>query len=194
MNAGLTTSPAHEAADRYCDDFPECEPIAASREKLPAGVLTRWDDVSGTIKDLEVTTLDVGSWTLVMLEPDAALAEQVARAISWTVDADGYPRLASTDPEVPVDSDWAEVLLWVPDPTRQGKYHLIEVIPGCKVSSKEPDLGGSDAGPELEFHEPDTVEGGRWCVDGRYWVDVAFAERPRLELLHERLRIVPSLG
>lgn len=195
VKAGLTTAPAREAADRYCDDFPECEPIVVTREKLPSGaVLTRWDDASGTIEDLEVTTVDFGPWTLVMQEPDAALAERVARVLSWSVDEDGYPRLASTDPEVPLDDDWAYVLLWVPNPERQGEYHLIEVIPGCEISTKEPDLGGSDAEPELEFHPPDTVEGGRWCVDGRYWVDVAFIERPRLELLHDRLRIVPSLG
>jgi hypothetical protein len=182
VNAGLTTASAREAADRYCDDFPKCEPIAVNREAVPVGLLTRWDDASGTIKDFEVTTVDLGPWTLVMLEPDAALAERVARALSWSVDEDGYPRLASTDPDVPVDVDWADVVLWVPNLEEQGKYHLIEVIPGCDLSAKEPDLGGSDAGPDLELHEPDTVEGGRWCVDGRYWVDVAFVERPRLEL------------
>jgi hypothetical protein len=194
VNAGLTTASAREAADENCDDFSQCEANVVNRERLPAGVLTRWDDASGTIEDLEVTTLDLGSWTLVMLEPDAALAERVARAINSSVDADGYPRLASTDPEVPLDADWAEVLLWVPNPDKEGEYYLIEVIPGCELSTKEPDLGGSNAGPGLELHEPGTGEGGRWCVDGRYWVDVAFIERPRLELFHERLRVVPSVG
>jgi hypothetical protein len=154
VNAGLTTASAHEAADRYCDDFPECEPTVVSREDLLAGLLSRWDDVSGTIKDLEVTTLDLGSWTLVMLEPDATLAERLAQAISSSVDADGYPRLTSTNPDVPLDSDWAQGVLWVPNPEKEGEYHLIEVIPGCELSTKEPDLGGSDAGPELELHEP----------------------------------------
>ncbi len=52
VNAGLTTAPDREAADSYCDDFPECEPIVVTREKLPFGaVLTRWDDASGTIED-----------------------------------------------------------------------------------------------------------------------------------------------
>ncbi len=115
VNAGLTTASAREAVDGYCNDFPHCEPVAVSRQRLSAGVLTRWDDASGSIKDLEVTTLDLGSWTFLMLEPDAAVAEQVARAISSSVDADGYPRLASTDPDVPLDSDWAEVVLWVPN-------------------------------------------------------------------------------
>ena len=193
VNAGLTTAPAREAADRHCDDFPECEPTIVNRETVPAGVLTRWDDASGTIKDLEVTTVDFGPWTLVMFEPDAALAERIARALSWSVDEDGYPRLASTDPEVPVDVDWANVVLRVPNLEAHGKHHLIEVIPGCDLSAKEPDLGGSDAGPDLEFHERDTVEGGRWCVDDRYWVDIAFIERARLELFHEKLRIVPSV-
>jgi hypothetical protein len=51
-------------------------------------------------------------------------------------------------------------------------------------SAKEPDLGGSEVfGPELQQRE----YGGRWCVDGRYWVDVSFVERSRLELWHEKL-------
>jgi len=190
VRAGLTTAPAHVAAARSCDGFPECEPTAVSRERLPEPLI-RWDDASGTIRDLGVTTLDLGTWTLVLSEPDPNRAERVGRAISSSVDADGYPRLASTDPAVPLDSDWADVLLWVPDPQREGRHHLIQVIPGCELTTKEPDdLGGSDAGPELELHEPDTVIGGRWCVGGRYWVDVTFAERPWLELLHEKLRIV----
>ncbi len=68
------------------------------------------------------------------------------------------------------------------------------MIPGCELSTKEPDLGGSDAGPELVLHEPDTAKGGRWCVDGRYWVDIAFIEQLRLELFHEKLRVVPPVG
>ena len=194
VNAGLTTASARETANRSCDDLPKCEPIVVNRKAVPAGVLTRWDDASGTIKDLGVTTVDFGSWSLVMLEPEAALAERVARAVSWSVDQEGYPRLTSTDPEVPVDVDWADVVLWVPNMDVQGRYHLIQVIRGCDLSAKEPDLGGSDAGADLEFHEPDEVDGGRWCVDGRYWVDVAYVERPLLELFHQKLRIAPSLG
>jgi hypothetical protein len=191
--ADLTTAPAREAADRSCDAFPACEPTVVSRERLPEPLI-RWDDASGTIRDLEVTTLDLGSWTLVLSGPDAKRAERVGRAISSSVDADGYPRLASTDPGVPLDSDWAGVLLWVPERGGGRRYHLIHVIPGCELTTKQPDLGGSDAGPELELDEPATGEGGRWCVDGRYWVGVTFAELPTLELLHRKLRIVPAAG
>jgi hypothetical protein len=130
-----------------------------------------------------------------MAAPAARLAERVGRAITSRVDADGYPRLASTDPAVPLHYDWADVQLWVPDSQSDGEHHLIHVIPGCELTTKEPeDLGASDAGPELELHEPDGVKGGRWCIDGRYWVDVAFVERPRLGLFHEKLRIVPAAG
>jgi len=192
--AGLTTAPARQAADRYCDDFPRCEPAVVDRVKVPQPLI-RWDDASGTIRDLGVTTMGLGSWTLVMSEPNARVAERVGRAISSSVDVDGYPRLASTDPGVPLHSDWADVQLWVPSSEHGREHHLIQVIPGCELTAKEPDdLGGSDAGPELELHEPESVTGGRWCVDGRYWVDAAFVERPRLELLHEKLRIVPAAG
>jgi hypothetical protein len=193
VNAELTTAPAREAAARYCDGFPACEPAAVSHERLPEPLI-RWDDASRTIRDLGITTLGLGPWTLVLSEQDASRAERVGRAIRSSIDADGYPRLASTKPGVPTDHDWAGVLLWVPNPTNERGHHLIHVIPGCALSSKQPDLGGSDAGPALELHEPETVDGGRWCVADRYWVDVTFADRPRLELLHINLRVVPAAG
>jgi hypothetical protein len=198
--AHLTTASARDAADRYCDGFRACEPAVVDREAVPAGVLTRWDDASGTIRDLGVTTLDFGPWTLVIPELDADAAERLALGLSPSLHEDGYPRLTSTDPDVPVDADWADVVLWVPDLDAEGEHHLIRVIPRCELSIKEPGLGGSDASPELQLHdlvedppdtaEPDTVEGGRWCVAGRYWVEVTFAGRARLELLHAKLRIV----
>jgi hypothetical protein len=193
VNAGLTTAPAREAADRYCDDFHECEVTVVDRVAVPSGAMTRWDDASGTIRDLDVTTVDFGHWTLVMIEPDATRAERVARALRWSVDDDQYPRVVSTDRAVPVDVDWAGVDLRVPDLEAQDEYLLIEIVPGCGLSTKQPALEGSDARPDLELHEPDTVDGGRWCADGRYSVDLSFVERPQLELLHEKLRIVPSL-
>jgi hypothetical protein len=202
--AHLTTASARDAADRYCDGFRKCEPSVVNREAVPAGVLTRWDDASGMIRDLRVTTVDFGPWTLVIPELNADPAERVARGLRRSVHEDGYLRLASTDPGVPIDADWADVVLWVPNLETEGKHHSIRVIPGCELSVKEPGLGGSDAGPDLQFldvvedpphtREPDTVEAGRWCVDGRYWVEVTFAERPRLELFHAKLRIVPSVG
>ena len=202
--AHLTTASARDAADRYCDGFRKCEPTVVNREAVPTGVLTRWDDASGMIRDLAVTTVDFGPWTLVIPELDARPAERIARGLSRSVQEDGYLRLASADPDVPLDADWADVVLWVPSLDTKAKHHLIRVIPGCELSRKEPDLGGSDAGPDLQLldvaedppdtPEPDTVEAGRWCVDGRYWVEVTFAGRPRLERFHAKLRIVPSVG
>jgi hypothetical protein len=139
-----------------------------------------------------------------VLEPDAALAERVARALRWSVGDDGYPRLASTDPEVPVDADFPDVVLWVPNLETAGEHHLIRVLPGCELPAKDPGLGGFDAGPDLQLldvgyeggplREPAPIEGGRWCVEGRYGVEVTFAERPRLERFHAKLRIVASVG
>ena len=190
VKADLTTAPPRQAADRYCDGFPACEPTVVTRKRT----LIRWDDASGSIADLGVTTLDLGAWTLVLPWPDAERAELVARAISASVDVDGYPRLATTDPRAPLDRDWAGVLLWVPDRGKAGSHHLIHFIPGCELATKEPELGGSDAGPELVMHAPDSPEGGFWCAGGRYWVDVTYAERSSLELLHERLRVTTGAG
>jgi hypothetical protein len=191
VNAGLTTAPAPAAADRYCDDFPECEATVIDRVAVPSGVMTRWDDASGTIRDLEVTTVDLGPWSLVMLEPDAAHAERVARALRWTVDEDRYPRAVSTDRGVPVDVDWAGVTLWVAHLEAGDEYVLIEIVPGCDLSTKQPDLGGADAGPDLDLHGPGTVDSGQWCADRRYYVGVSFAKPTQLQLLHEHLRIFP---
>ena len=192
VNAGLTTAAARDAADRYCDNFPRCEVTAVDRVRLPSGVMTRWDDASGTIADLGVTTVDFGQWTLVMMEPDATRAARVARALRSSVDDDRYPRVVSTDRRVPVHDDWAGVALWVQLEARD-EYLLLDIVPGCRLSTKRPDLGGSDAPAELELHEPEAGDGGRWCANGRYSVDAGFVERPQLELLHEKLRIVPSL-
>jgi hypothetical protein len=91
----------------------------------------------------------------------------------------------------PVHVDWAGVTLWIPHLEAQDEYVLIEIVPGCDLSTKQPDLGGSDAGSNLDLHGPGTVDSGQWCADGRYYVGVSFAKRTQLELLHEHLRIVP---
>jgi hypothetical protein len=196
VNAGLSTATARQVADWECgEDFPSCKPVALTREALPSGaVLTRWEDKSETILDLELSTLELETWTLELSHPDARLAERLARALKSSVDEDGYPRLTSTDPEVPLHADWDSVRLWVAGPEAQKERHQIEVIPGCDFTAKTPYLGGSDAGPGLAFHEQGPASSGRWCVDGRYWVDVAFIDRPQLERFHQKLRIFPSLG
>jgi hypothetical protein len=199
--AHLTTASARDAADRYCGDFRACEPVVVDQEAVPAGVLARWDDASGMIRDLGVTTVDFGPWTLVIPQLDAGRAERLARGLTWSVGEDGYPRLSSTGPEVSVDTDWAEVVLWVPDLETAGKHHRIRVLPGCELPARGGGLESFDVGPDLQLvvvgydgREQTPVEGGRWCVDGHYGVEVTSAERPRLELLHEKLRIVPSVG
>jgi hypothetical protein len=175
VNAGLTTAAARDAADRYCDHSPRCEVTAVDRVRLPSGVMTRWDDASGSHADLGVTTVDFGQWTLVMMEPDATRAARVARALRSSVDDDHYPRVVSTDRRVPVHADWAGVALWV-RLEAQDEHLLLEIVPGCRLSTKRPDLGGSDATADLELHEPDGPDGGRWCADGRYAVDAGFVE------------------
>jgi hypothetical protein len=91
----------------------------------------------------------------------------------------------------PLSHDWAGVQLWVPDLEKPGEHHGIYIVPGCELSAKEPDLGGQDVGPDLQVNESGQDAGGSWCEDGRYWVDVASIDRPRLVHLHEELRIVP---
>src|SRR5919106_3237334 len=151
VQAHLTTASARDAADRYCSDLPRCAPVVVDREAVRGGVLTRWDDASGMIRDLGVTTVDFGPWTLVIPQLDAGPAERIARGLTWSVGEDGYPRLASTDPEIPVDADWADVVLWVPNLEADGKHHVIRVLPGCELPVKGPGLEGFHAGPELQL-------------------------------------------
>jgi hypothetical protein len=159
VNAGVTTFTPREAAGLACSGFRACEPTPVDR----AGALTRWDDASGTIADLELTTVDLGQWTLAILDPDAARAKRVARSLHWTTDDDGYPRVNAPDD--------AHVSLWL-DKT------LLDISPGCKQST-------------LQIHPADTVKGGRWCTNGST-IDASFVDRPELERLHDQVEIVDS--
>ena len=60
VQAHLTTASPRDAADRYCGDLPRCAPVDVNREAVPGGVLTRWDDASGMVRDLGVTTVAFG--------------------------------------------------------------------------------------------------------------------------------------
>ena len=151
VQAHLTTASARDAADRYCADFRRCAPVVVNREAVPAGVLTRWDDASGMIRDLAVTTVDIGPWALVIPGLNAGPAERVARGLTLSVGEDGYPLLASTDPETPVDADWADVVLWVPNLQAAGKHHTIRVLGGCELPVNDPGLEGFRAGPDLQL-------------------------------------------
>jgi hypothetical protein len=63
----LTTAEPRRAADRYRADFPACRAVAVEREVFSnRAVVTRWDDASGTLRDLDVTTARLGRWTLVL--------------------------------------------------------------------------------------------------------------------------------
>lgn len=186
---GLTTANPRRAADRYCADFPACEPIVIERELAPNGaVVLHWDDASGTLRDLAVTTARFGRWTLV-LSGHQEPARRIARSLEWRAGRDGFLRVSVTEADVVLDEDWADVLLRVAPVGQQPSYGL-QITPGCDLASKEPDLGGDDVGPELEPFPLDGGGGGRWCADG-YWVDAFTDDDRALERLHATLRIVP---
>ena len=185
----LTTANPRRATDRYCADFPACEPIVIERELAPNGaVVLRWDDASGTLRDLAVTTARFGPWTLV-LRGHQEPANRIARSLEWRAGRDGFLRVSVTEAGVVLDEDWADVGISVVPAEQQASYGL-QITPGCHLASKEPDLGGDNVGPELERFPPDAGGGGRWCAEG-YWVDAFTDDDRALERLHATLRIVP---
>jgi hypothetical protein len=166
---GLTTANPRRAADRYCADFPACEPIVIERELAPNdAVVLRWDDASGTLRDLAVTTARFGPWTLVLrghMEP----AKRIARSLEWQAGRNGFLRVSVTEAGVVLDEDWADVLLRVAPAGQQTSYGL-QITPGCHLTSKEPDLGGDDVGPELERFPPDAGAVGAGARTGTGWM------------------------
>jgi hypothetical protein len=83
------------------------------------------------------------------------------------------------------------MFLLVRDPRSEG-YNMLEILPGCRLSEKDSDLGGSDVSAALEVHEPDTVAGGRWCLGGEFFVDVAWGSPTRLRELYGDIRVSAS--
>jgi hypothetical protein len=187
---GLTAATLQEVAQRYCGGVQGCRPEAIAHESLAnGGQLTRWTDAGGANRIFELTTVRFGDWTLSLSEGSAALAEEIARGLTWHEDREGFIQLTSSNPRVSVNRDWAEMYAYVRDPVRRD-YNVLEILPGCRLAEKQPDLGGSNAGPTLELHEPDVVSGGKWCDNGRFWIDASWADGQRLRELYEKVRVV----
>jgi hypothetical protein len=156
------------------------------------GQLTRWTDAGGMMRDFGLTTVRIGEWTLSLYEGTDAVRETIASGLTWHIDPEGFIQLASSDPQVALDSDWAEVFVFVRDPALQDYYNLLEILPGCRLADKQPDLGGSNAGPRLQVHKEDEAPGGSWCAGGRFWVDASWADGDRLRDLYGKARIIPG--
>ena len=191
---GLTTARATEVARAACGDSATCEPHPIAREEFANGsTFARWQDRSGTVP-LDLATAGFDLWTLSLHGADPESPKQIARDLRWEVDEDLFPRLTSQGSQVIVDDDWAGMTLWIPSSAGEHDYHLLQVIPGCQLTMKTPDLGGSDAGPELQPHGEDGGGGGTWCIRGRYWVQLSFIDQSDVEAFHQSLDIVPTLG
>ena len=61
LNASLTTAAPRDAADRFCDQFPACEPTAVSRERAPLP-LVRCADAGPDLELHEPETAVGGTW------------------------------------------------------------------------------------------------------------------------------------
>jgi hypothetical protein len=189
---GLTATAPDGVALRYCG-IPRCRPQAIAHKVLAnGGQLTRWTDAGEMMRDLGLTTVRFDEWTLILSDGTEASREAIAGALTWHVDPDGFIQLASSDPQVAFNRNWAEVFVFVRDPAPQDYYNELEILPGCRLAEKQPDLGGSNAGPTLDLHEEDAGSGGRWCAGDKFWVDASWADGQRLGELYEKVRVVPA--
>ena len=190
---GLSAAGAEALAIRHCSGMQDCDPEPTDRTSLPNdGRLTRWADGAGKIRDLGLTTVEFGEWTLSISGGTPAQAELIARALSWRVDRDRFILLRTTLARDVVDRELAQMFVLLQDPERHAYYNLLEVLSGCQLSTKTPDLGGTDADEALDIHEPDTVSGGRWCSGERYWIDAAWVTPDRLRDLFESIEVVAA--
>ena len=171
----LTTADPPAAVEPY---FPLSEPaVVTSRLTERGAVVAVWgaDGYANTL-----TTVDLGTWTLVLDGPDL-LSSKIADALSWEEDSSAMLRITSLDPDVILLEDWAGIQLEMVDQSA-----LVIVLPGCDLTAKQPNLGGSVIGAELEVHP----SGGRWCANGRYFVEVITDDEAQLRSLYEGLRVL----
>jgi hypothetical protein len=142
----------------------------------------------------EVSTVDLGRWTLVLCCEALSVQEQIARAFIWDDRDDLFLTLGSTDPEVAVSADWASVLPLVQ--TSSGS-HTMRILPGCSLGGRDPDLGGRSVyGPDLDFSpgKDDKPEGqARWCDDGEYLIDLDEVTLEEAERFHQWFDVTASL-
>lgn len=115
-----------------------------------------------------LVTAALDGWTLVLDGPNGGLAERIVAALDWSVDADGFLLLASTDPGVLIADG---LVLTVP--TGDDGELALNLAPGC-----------ASAGDELE-----RLPGlGIWCADG-FTVVAQSNDGNALEALHAQLRV-----
>lgn len=105
--ADLTTLGAAEVVRRACGGGQPCDLSAAERRTLPDGAAyVRWGDVaragSGVGYETRLATVERAGWTLV-LESLGGDLDAAAEALTWSVDDDGFPRLAPSRPGAAVE-------------------------------------------------------------------------------------------
>lgn len=115
-----------------------------------------------------LVTAALDGWTLVLDGPDGGLAERIVAALDWSVDAEGFLLLASTDPGVLIGDGLALEV-----PTGDEGELLLSLGPGCE-----------NAGAELERF-PGL---GIWCTDG-FTVVAQSDDGTVLDALHQQLRV-----
>jgi len=185
--ADLTTAEPAEAARQACR--PQICEERASISVQSGPTINTWAG-EGT----EVSTVDLGRWTLVLCCEALSVQERIARALIWDDRDDLFLTLGSTDPEVAVSADWASVLPLVH--TNLGS-HTMRILPGCSLGGREPDLGGRQVyGPELDFSpgKDDSPKGqARWCDDGEYLIDLDEVTPEEAERFHQWFDVTASL-
>lgn len=155
----VTTASAREVAGGALSDGPT---------RLPNGaVLETW---RGGLGAEPLVTASLAGWTLVLDGPDGGLAERIVGALDWSVDAEGFLLLASTDPQVLIADG---VTLAVP--VEDGDLAL-SLTHGCESADE-----ALERSPGL----------GVWCVND-YAVVAQSSDSRVLTALHDQFRVVAA--
>jgi hypothetical protein len=184
----LTIVAPRQVAEAGCAQFTAsigapCSPRLLVTKTLPSGArLIHWD--LGT--DETTTTVQLGSWTLVLEGPKPDLAEAIADGLGWSIDGDGFVRLHSTSSRVQLGAGGA----WLNLGAAAQVDELLQIVihPGCTLGPQAAGTGRS------ELERPDDHQGS-WCLGRAYQVHVATpktASRELVYLLYEGLRVLPA--
>lgn len=187
--AWLSMTEERAFATQFCT--PQCS-LAA--DEFPGGArevdLRYWRDDRGAVP-IELATLSAGEWMVALWPIDEASSQRIAEALTYRVTKEGYLLLETIDDEVRIPDSWSDVTLSAQ--LADGTRFSLQVSLGCRSSRSNHDASATQIDGVLKMDQ----DGGNWCYEKQYALDVEFSDRSThedlLEQLHDSVRIEPVL-